>query len=493
MAGSVDHPMAPSPVNSVIKPRQVTIIGDNGHILPTVGFFVGGGVPVRVYTAKPELEHHLAPYPGVQVSLVPAGYADKPADLPEPPYFLAVEGEDEAVSIRSWLPATVATFMLGSEHKRRALASGFLSLTTSSTALRLDVSRRLETLRRFDQLIALARRARHALILLHSNPDPDAIGAAMGLATAWRTVGCEAAIRYTGEVKRYQNRLLISYLKADIEELADDELAQADLVAVVDAQPGFWNGDAPVAAVVIDHHPRRKDTTGTFVEVRSDVGATSTIVAEYLIEADIPIPKPVATALLYGLETDTDHLNRHTSAADIRVYEALHPRADHHFLDRLDKSRIPMPVLDWIAWGISHRVVVRDMMLIHFGSVPTPDIMVQVADLVLLTHGIWWVVCAGVYDGRLIAVFRGDGHHQDVGRRAAQAFTRLGSAGGHRTMGRAEIELGDHGTAESSVELLINNLFKRMGYGRRRKIINLLLANIQGPGPADHTEFEFGA
>lgn len=491
MAGSVDHPMAPSLVNSGIKQRLVTIIGDNGHILPTVGFFVGGGVPVRIYTAKPELEHHLAPYPGVQVSLVAPGYAEKPADLPEAPYFLAVEGEDEAERIRSWLPPTVAIFLLGSEHRRRALASGFLSLTTSPAALRQEVARRLETLRRLDQLVALARQARRAIVLLHSNPDPDAIGAAMGLATAWKTVGCDTVIRYTGEVKRYQNRLLISYLKADIEELSDGELAQAGLVAVVDAQPGFWSEDAPNADVVIDHHPRRKDTTGRFVEVRSDVGATSTIVAEYLIEADIPISKPVATALLYGLETDTDHLNRHTSAADIRVYEALHPRADHHFLDRLDKSRIPMPVLDWIVWGLGHRVVVRDMMLIHFGTVPTPDIMVQVADLALLTHGIWWVVCAGVYDGRLITVFRGDGHHQDVGRRAALAFAKLGSAGGHRTMGRAETALGEHGTVASSVELLINNLFKRMGYGRRRKIINLLLAHLQGPGPADHAAFEF--
>ena len=245
--------------------------------------------------------------------------------------------------------------------------------------------------------------------------------------------------------------------------------------------------------MIIDHHPRRQDSIGSFVEIRPECGATSTVVAEYLLEADLPISKPLATALLYGLETDTDHLNRHTSAADIRVFEALHSRADHHFLDRLDKSQIPMQVLDWISWGISHRVVVRDMILIHFGAVPTPDIMVQVADLVLLTCGIWWVVCAGVHDDKLVVIFRGDGHHQDVGRRAALAFAKLGSAGGHRTMGRAEVPLADHSTVEASVELLINNLFKRMGYGRRRKIINQLLAHVQGAGPHDPEQFEFGS
>lgn len=483
--------MAPSLVNTLLKPRKVTIIGDTNHIVSTVDFFVGGGTRVQVYSSNPEMKRLLASYPGVSVTRVEAGYADAPADLPESPYFLATDDASVA-NIRSWLPKTVAVFMLGSGQRRQAKAGGLLSLTTSPAALRHEVARRLTTLSRLDQLLALARTAKNALILLHSNPDPDAIGAAMGLAVAWRTVGCSATIRFTGEVKRYQNRLLLTYLKSDIVALNDGELAEADLIAVVDAQPGFWNEDPPNADVVIDHHPLRKDTIGRFVEVKSDYGSTSTIIAEYLLEADIPISKPVATALLYGLETDTDHLNRHTSAADIRVYEALHPRADHHFLDRLDKSRIPMPVLDWIAWGISHRVVVRDMMLIHFGKVPTPDVMVQVADLVLLTHGIWWVVCAGVHDDRLVAVFRGDGHHQDVGKRAATAFAKLGSAGGHRTMGRAEVDIGEHGSVDSSVELLINNLFKRMSYGRRRKIINLLLAHIQGPGPSDSGEFEFG-
>jgi nanoRNase/pAp phosphatase (c-di-AMP/oligoRNAs hydrolase) len=483
-------PVNPSPAHPHTGP--VTIIGDNGHVVPTVGFFVGGGVPVRVYTARPDIEHHLAPYPGVHVTLMTPGYAAIPADLPASPYFLAVESDDDALRIRAWLPPTVAVFLLGSEHRRRALASGFLSLTTSPSALRHEVHARLATLRRLDDLIALARPAEKPLILLYGDPDPDAIGAGLGLAAIWRTVGREARIRYTGEVKRYQNRLLLSYLKdADIDELRDSELAEADLVAVVDAQPGFWKTAPPAAHVIIDHHPHRPDSIGAFVQIRSDVGATSTLVAEYLIEADLPIPKALATALLYGLETDTDHLNRHTSAADIRVFEALHPRADHHFLDRLDKSQIPMPVLDWIGWGISHRVVVRDMMLIHFGTVPTPDVMVQVADLMLLTCGIWWVVCAGVHDGKLIAIFRGDGHHQDVGKRAAQAFSKIGSAGGHRTMGRAEVDLGEHGTVESSVEVLVKNLFRRMSYSRRRRLINVLLGHLQSGGPQDHEQFEF--
>src|SRR4029079_9949208 len=103
---------------------------------------------------------------------------------------------------------------------------------------------------------------------------------------------------------------------------------------------------------------------------------------------------------------------------------ALHEKADRTFLSRLEKSQIPSRFLDYIAWGISHRVVYRDLTVIHFGQVPTPDVLVQVADLLLLTYGITWVVCAGVVgekavgggrgdeQRKLVMIFRGDGFQQ---------------------------------------------------------------------------------
>jgi nanoRNase/pAp phosphatase (c-di-AMP/oligoRNAs hydrolase) len=484
--------MGPSHSVGPVAPRQVTIIGHHSQIVPTVGFFVGGGIQVRVYTSKPDLEHQLAPYPGVQVTVVQPGYEQRPADLPEPPYFVAAETEEEASRIKGWLPHTVAVFWLGSEQRRRSLAHGFLSLMPSAAANRRQALRRFAALKRVDSLMDMARRAMQPLILMYSDPDPDAIGAALGLATIWRAAGASPQIRYTGEVRRYQNKLLISYLKQGIERLKDEELAAADLIAVVDAQPGFWREDPPHADVVIDHHPIREDTVATYLDLREGYGSTSSIITEYLVDADLPFSKPVATALLYGLTSDTDDLNRNATAADIRAFDALHGHADHHFLARLDKSQVPMAVLDYIAWGISHRVVFRDLILIHFGDVPTPDIMVQVADLVLLTHGINWAVCAGVVEGKLVVIFRGDGHHQNVGKRAALAFAKLGSAGGHRTMGRAEIPLQDGQTTADSIEILVNNLFKRMSPARRGKFIKLLKAYVKGEGPDSHEDFEVG-
>jgi nanoRNase/pAp phosphatase (c-di-AMP/oligoRNAs hydrolase) len=149
-------------------------------------------------------------------------------------------------------------------------------------------------------------------------------------------------------------------------------------------------------------------------------------------------------------------------------------------------------MLDVIAWGITHRVVYRDHMLVHFGTVRSPDHLVQVADLLLLTYGISWVVCAGVVEKprRLVAIFRGDGHHQDVGHRAAQAFGGLGSAGGHRTMGRAEVPLTEDQTLDDTCGMLVRCLFKRMRPARARSFIRTLRKHLGDLRPADPDEYE---
>jgi nanoRNase/pAp phosphatase (c-di-AMP/oligoRNAs hydrolase) len=476
--------------------RNVTIIGHNGQVISAVGLFVGGDIHVQVYTASAELEIQLAPYPGVSVHLVDADYAQRPADLPPPPYFVAIDQMDVAQRIKGWLPDTVARFVIGSERVLRQRTPGFLHLHESAAQLRRRLDVRLATLRRVDRLMELARGAQRGLILMYGDPDPDAIGAALGLRAIWAAAGRTPLIRYTGEVQRYQNKLLLSWLRVEIERLEPAELASADLLAVVDAQPSFWKEHPPRARVVIDHHPVRESCDAEYQDLRANYGATSTIITEYLSEAGMSIDRQLATALLYGITTDTDDLKRNAGPADIAAYELLQHRADATFRARLDKSQIPMQVLDWIAWGIGHRIVHRDLCLIHFGNVPTSDIMVQVADLVLLTHGIAWVVCSGIRKDdngrRLVVVFRSDGHHCDVGKRARDAFSDIGSAGGHRTMARAEIPLEDQ-DHETVVALLVDNLFPRIAPSRRRRMRQTLLRHLDARRPADPDIYELGS
>ena len=476
--------MARRRTTSFGRTRQVVVIGHNSQVQSTVALFVGGKVTVQVYTADPSLEDRLALYPGVAVRMVEPGYTTPPPDLPDSAYFLCVDKEEVAKRIRDWLPNTLAVFHLATERRGKNSAPGFLNFTAPQSQIRRRLLRRLSTIRRVDSLLQVARGATYPLILMYGDPDPDAIGAAMALSAIWRQAGANPQIRYTGEIQRYQNRLLVSYLKEPMDRLREHELESSDLVALVDAQPSFWKKDQPRPHVIIDHHPPGESPPqAQYVDLRENYGSTVSILQEYLDAADIPMKKRLATAMLYGLMTDTGDLKRNVHSADIKAYDILYAKADHHFLSRLSKSQVPEGMLDHIAWGIQRRIAYRDMLLVHFGEIETPDILVQAADLLLLTCGINWVVCAGKHGDKLVVVFRGDGHRQDVGSRAKVAFAKLGSAGGHRTMGRAEIQLhGEH--VDATVDILVENLFKRMKVSRQQEFIRSLRNHLHGQGPA---------
>ncbi len=63
------------------------------------------------------------------------------------------------------------------------------------------------------------------------------------------------------------------------------------------------------------------------------------------------------------------------------------------------------------------------------------------ADFLTKVHGVGWIFVSGVYEDKLIVVFRNDGYLKNAGKTAVRAFGDLGSAGGHKGSARAEIPL----------------------------------------------------
>lgn len=461
-------------------PRRVTLIGQNNQLVSLTQLFCRADIEVEVYTADERIYEHLTLFKGVTMHAISPQYTSRPVDLPPPPYFLCLDNPALAQRVKEWLPPTQAMFLVRSVSRLSKDTSGLLRLSEPDSQVRSNLLKRLSNLTRVDRLMEMARSAKKPLIVMYGEPDPDAIGAALGLAHLWRLAGASVGFRSMREVSRYQNRLLTQYTKEPIRLIDSEELAESDLVALVDAQPSFWKSNPPKFDVVIDHHPLRDACDASFVDIRPEYGSTSTILTEYLTDAGIGIPRKIATSLLYGLITDTGDLSRNTGRADIEAYQDVHAKADHHFISRLQKSVIPRPILDGLAWGIQHRVVVGEAMVVHYGPIETPDLLVQTADFLLLTLGIWWVAIAGISEGKLIIVFRGDGHRQDVGTRARAAFGRKGSAGGHRTMGRAEIPLTDE-TTDETISILVEGLFRRFKPKRRQSLIRQFRDHLKTP------------
>jgi nanoRNase/pAp phosphatase (c-di-AMP/oligoRNAs hydrolase) len=153
------------------------------------------------------------------------------------------------------------------------------------------------------------------------------------------------------------------------------------------------------------------------------------------------MPKKVATALFYGLKVDTGNLTRNVSDADVAAFRYLRVRADENMIRTIEWSQLPLETLDSFAAAIANKKIARDVAFSYLGTIANPDMCVYVADFFIKLTGISWAIVACRSKGQVVAVFRSDGFRKHAGKLAEMLFLEYGSAGGHRTMARAELDL----------------------------------------------------
>ncbi len=225
--------------------------------------------------------------------------------------------------------------------------------------------------------------------------------------------------------------------------LESADTIEADKFVLVDGQPShndFFSRFQYTA--VIDHHPRNKAIEAAFCDVRPDYGATSTIMTQYLRAAGVSPSQTIATALLYGIKTDTRNFERHTLVEDIDAFRYLFEFVDHDILRKVEISDLSLGDTVFFNKAFTRKHVIRDRIFAYLDEVPSPDILVEIAEFLLKIHDINWSIVSGVYEGNLIVSVRNGGHRKDAGKLVRRAFGSIGCAGGHESMARAEIPLG---------------------------------------------------
>jgi nanoRNase/pAp phosphatase (c-di-AMP/oligoRNAs hydrolase) len=140
----------------------------------------------------------------------------------------------------------------------------------------------------------------------------------------------------SGTIGRPENRALVSALQLRLELAAKVLAGFQGSIILVDTQPGRKNNALPpgvTPTAVIDHHSDWGGNDGVpFVDLRDRYGATTTIVTEYLQEMEVPIDGRLATALFYGISSETRHLGRETQSSDITASQFLYPFVDKRLL-----------------------------------------------------------------------------------------------------------------------------------------------------------------
>ncbi len=324
-------------------------------------------------------------------------------------------------------------------------APGVVTVPMAAISERLiagQVERAL-TQARVERVRAHFRGAARVLIMMQDDPDPDAIASALALRALLGRTRAAAPIATFGAIARPENRAMTRILGIEVERIEAPALGRYDTIALVDAQPGFFEERFPRLDLVIDHHPRERPVEAAIKDIRPGYGATSTILTEYLQAAGAPLGPRLATALLYGIKADTLQLERNATRADMEAFAFLHPRANHNALRRIERPELPEAALDTLARGIARHRLVRGVVFAHLGRVAYPELIAQFADLFLQVQGAEWSVVSGVVDGELHVSVRNVGYVRAAGEVARVAFGPLGKAGGHRAMAKAVVRLED--------------------------------------------------
>ena len=284
------------------------------------------------------------------------------------------------------------------------------------------------------------------LILTHDFPDPDALASAYGLQhLALSAFGIQSRIAYGGQVGRMENRTMVQLLKIPVYKLRPEWMRQYRNVALMDTQPSFENNPFPKgrrATLVVDQHPSATAPQADLVIVDPECGATCVIVAQALIAAELEIPVRLATALAYGILTDTLALYRARRADVVQTYLQVLQRADMRTLARIQNPVRPRQFFSTLGRGILRTNRFRRVLVTHLGPVDTPDRVAHVTEFLLVYRRITWCFVTGRYKGRLHASLRTNRRDAQAGDVLREAFTNPREAGGHGAIAGGSCRVG---------------------------------------------------
>ncbi len=282
-------------------------------------------------------------------------------------------------------------------------------------------------------------------IVVHDQPDPDAIASGMALKEIAASVGVKSDILFRGEFGHHENKAFVNLLQFDLEPTKEFHQEDYGNIALVECAIPGANNLLPIGTkvdIVIDHHlVDIEHVSGKHIDIRPDVGAASTILTIYLKELGIPLKTEVATALMHGIRIDTDDFKRHTSPVDFMAAAFLHPKANHELIEKIKTPSMSTETLDVLGDAIKNRTVYGSYLISNVGIVRDRDALAQAADCLLNLEGITTTVIFGVGEDMIYVSGRNRDIRINIGKYMKQAFGE-NCAGGHSTLAAAQIPLG---------------------------------------------------
>lgn len=157
---------------------------------------------------------------------------------------------------------------------------------------------------------------RKVAIFTHHSPDIDAMSSMMGIEFLFRKkYGAECSKFYTGRISHPQNIALDNLLDAGMQPITEYEPDSYCLRVLIDTIPINAGIETDVDFdVVIDHHPDLPNGEFKGLAINLKAGSCAATVYELIVESGVEFngdndyDVKIATALIAGIYTDTDHM-----------------------------------------------------------------------------------------------------------------------------------------------------------------------------------------
>ena len=312
--------------------------------------------------------------------------------------------------------------------------------TKTSSRKAADKVPRKTAKERLDEFWGLFTKDDEVLVVI--NADPDALACAMAIKRLLRYKVKNVMIGYPNEIRRLSNVAMVDQLKIPAERLHTLRHRDFSKRVMVDSQPlhlpAFENIHFDV---VIDHHPITTGWQASYVDIRPDYGAASSILIEYLRAAEMKPSVALATALFYAIKVDTNNFENEASLADAISFRYLFGLANHNLVRKIELSELRPSELNYFRTALTEMKISKRRLYAHVGRVRNPDILVIIADFFNQVNQVSWVLVSGIHAEKLVVIFRCDGYKKNAGVLAQKIYGELGSAGGHRQAARAEVPL----------------------------------------------------
>ncbi len=334
---------------------------------------------------------------------------------------------------------------------------------------------------RLEKIGEALKDTKRLVVMTHDNPDPDSLSSALTLAyIAKARFKVPAVVRYGGIVGRAENRAMIRILKLHVKPFSEADQKRGNDYAFVDMQPKTGNSSFSLnkkPVIIIDHHTLRETTRADYLDIRTEYGATATILTEYLLASGLNISSQLATALSYGISSETQDLGREARETDIQAYLALFPLSNKKLLAGITHPRLPRDYFITLNRALHHSKMYKNAVATVLGEVENPDYVAFIADFMLRCEKVTWAICVGRFENRLIVSVRTTNIHGHAGRFLRQLIGKRGTAGGHGMIAGGQLACGsmEHEQCTQVEEELIKNFLKKLGHDDDSSMTPLLV------------------